>query len=134
LDLIGRVQPGVTASSVEAQMRVELKQWLRAHWGAMDAYQRERFPQQTLFLSPGGAGITSMREEYEHWLQILMTVAGFVLLIVCANVANLMLVRGMERRQQTALSRARFPRTPIKGALQNVRAPWPVAMRYKEEV
>lgn len=106
LDLIGRVQPGVSASSVEAQMRVELKQWLRAHWEVMDAYQREKFPQQTLYLSPGGAGITSMREDYEHWLQILMTVAAFVLLIVCANVANLMLVRGMERRQQTSLSMA----------------------------
>ena len=47
-----------------------------------------------------------MREEYEHWLQILMMVSGFVLLIVCANVANLMLVRGMERRRQTSLSMA----------------------------
>ena len=47
-----------------------------------------------------------MREQYEHWLQILMTVTGFVLLIVCANVANLMLVRGMERRRQTSLSMA----------------------------
>src|SRR5439155_108210 len=63
-------------------------------------------PKQTLFLSPGGAGITSMREEYEHWLQILMMVSGFVLLIVCANVANLMLLRGMGRRRQTSLSMA----------------------------
>lgn len=47
-----------------------------------------------------------MREEYEHWLQILMMVSGFILLIVCANVANLMLLRGMERRQQTSLSMA----------------------------
>ena len=47
-----------------------------------------------------------MREQYEHWLQILMMVSGFVLLIVCANVANLMLVRGMERRRQTSLSMA----------------------------
>ena len=47
-----------------------------------------------------------MREQYEHWLQILMTVTGFVLLIVCANVANLMLVRGMERRRQISLSMA----------------------------
>ncbi len=67
---------------------------------------RAKFLKQTLFLSPGGAGITSMREEYEHWLQILMTVTGFVLLIVCANVANLMLVRGMKRRRQTSLSMA----------------------------
>jgi predicted permease len=106
LDLIGRIQPGATSASIEAQMRVELKQWLRSHWGDMSANDRLRFPKQTLFLSPGGAGITSMREEYEHWLQILMMVSGFVLLIVCANVANLMLVRGLERRRQTSLSMA----------------------------
>jgi predicted permease len=104
LDLIGRIQPGAQASSIEAEMRVELKQWLRSHWGDMDANARATFPEQTLFLRPGGAGITSMREQYEHWLQILMMVSGFVLLIVCANVANLMLVRGMERRRQTSLS------------------------------
>jgi predicted permease len=104
LDLIGRVQPGVSAVSIEAQMRVELKQWIQSHWADLDANGRAVFPQQTLYLSPGGAGITSMREQYEHWLRILMLVAGFVLAIVCANVANLMLVRGMERRQQTSLS------------------------------
>ncbi len=106
LELIGRIQPGATPASLEAEMRVELKQWLRSHWGEMSAKDRAKFPEQTLFLSPGGAGITSMREEYEHWLQILMMVTAFVLLIVCANVANLMLVRGMERRQQTSLSMA----------------------------
>ena len=106
LDLIGRIQPGATPASIEAEMRVELKQWLRSHWGEMSANDRAKFPEQTLFLSPGGAGITSMREQYEHWLQILMMVTGFVLLIVCANVANLMLVRGMERRRQTSLSMA----------------------------
>ncbi len=106
LDLIGRIRPGQAPTSIEAKMRVELKQWLRSHWGEMSAGDRAKFPEQTLFLSPGGAGITSMREEYEHWLQILMLVSGFVLLIVCANIANLMLVRGMERRRQTSLSMA----------------------------
>jgi predicted permease len=72
----------------------------------MDANARLNLPKQTIFLGPGGAGITSMREEFEHWLHILMMVSGLVLLIVCANVANLMLVRGMERRQQTSLSMA----------------------------
>ncbi len=104
LELIGRIQPGANAASIEAEMRVELKQWLRSHWNDMSANDRSRFPEQTLYLTPGGAGITGLREQYEHWLQILMMVSGFVLLIVCANVANLMLVRGMERRRQTALS------------------------------
>ncbi len=106
LDLIGRIRPAVKPPFVEAEMRVELKQWLRSHWGEMSADDRAKFPEQTLFLTPGGAGITSMREQYEHWLQILMMVTGFVLLIVCANVASLMLVRGMERRRQISLSMA----------------------------
>ena len=106
LDLIGRIQPGAKPASIQAEMRVELKQWLRSHWSEMSANDRAKFPKQTLYLSPGGAGITSMREQYEHWLQILMMVSGFALLIVCANVANLMLVRGMERRRQVSLSMA----------------------------
>jgi predicted permease len=106
LHLIGRIQSGAVPASIEAQMRVELKQWLRSHWSDMSANDRARFPDQTLFLRPGGAGITGMREQYEHWLQILMMVSAFVLLIVCANVASLMLVRGMARRRQTSLSMA----------------------------
>jgi hypothetical protein len=93
LELIGRIQPGAKPASIEAEMRVALKDWLRSHWGEMSASDRARFPNQTLYLSPGGAGITGMREQYQHWLQILMMVSGFVLLIVCANVANLMLLR-----------------------------------------
>src|SRR6185312_9852912 len=112
LDLIGRIRPGAKPASMEAEMRVELKQWLRSHWGEMSANDRAKFPHQTLFLRPGGAGISSMREEYEHWLQILMMVSGFVLLIVCANVANLMLVRGMERRRQISLSMALGAQAP----------------------
>jgi predicted permease len=72
----------------------------------MSAGDRAKLSEQTLFLVPGGAGISSMRQRYERWLQILMAVTGFTLLIVCANVANLMLVRGLERRRQTSLSMA----------------------------
>jgi predicted permease len=106
LDLIGRIRPSASPTSIEAEMRVQLKNWLHSHWGKMSANDRALFPQQTLFLRPGGAGITSLREQYEQWLKILMTVSSFVLLIVCANIANLMLVRGMERRRQISLSMA----------------------------
>jgi predicted permease len=112
LHLIGRIRAGVKPTAVEAEMRVELKQWLRSHWGDMSANDRALFPRQTLYLRSGGGGITSMRGQYEHWLQILMVVSGFVLLIVCANVANLMLVRGMERRQQISLSMALGAQAP----------------------
>lgn len=106
LNLIGRVGAGTPVTPIQTQMRVELQQWLRSYIGDMDPNDRTRVAKQTLYLSAGDAGITSMREEYAHWLRILMIVSGFVLLIVCANVANLMLVRGMERRQQTSLSMA----------------------------
>ena len=106
LDLIGRIRAGAAPAAAEAELRVLLKQWLQAHWNEMSATDRARFPAQTLYLSPGGAGITAMREQYTHWLRILMMVTGFVLLIVCANVANLMLVRGLEHRRQTSLSMA----------------------------
>lgn len=104
LYVIGRSRPGSNPTAVEAEMRLELKQWLRAHWADMSAEDRAKFRRQTLLFAPGGAGISAMRDEYEHWLQILMMVSAFVLLIVCANIANLMLVRGLERRRQTSVS------------------------------
>jgi predicted permease len=111
LELIGRIAPGARPAAIEAEMRVKLKQWLRSHWNEMSAVDRAKFSEQTLFLVPGGAGIATMRDRYERWLRILMTVTGFVLLLVCANVASLMLVRGMERRRQTSLSMALGART-----------------------
>jgi predicted permease len=106
LDLIGRIRPGASPDAIQAELRLELIQWLRSHWSDMDANSRKLLPKQTLYLNPGGAGIVSMREQYEHWLNILMLASGLVLAIVCANVANLMLVRGMEQRQQNSLSMA----------------------------
>jgi predicted permease len=106
LDLIGRIRPGTSPASLEPEMRTALKQWLQAHWNQMNPNERALFPGQTLYIRPGGSGISAMRDQYEHWLRILMLAASFVLLIVCANVANLMLVRGMEQCRQTSLCMA----------------------------
>lgn len=106
LDVIGRIRPGANPDTIQAELRLELIQWLDSHWADMDESARKLLAKQTLYLSPGGAGIVSMREQYEHWLNILMLASGLVLAIVCANVANLMLVRGMAQRRQTSLSMA----------------------------
>ena len=123
LALIGRLRPDASPASVEASTRLELTSWLRSHWTEMSANERAKLPEQTLFLRPGGAGITSLREHYQHWLEILMFVTACSLLIVCANVGTLMLVRGMERRRQMALiialgaRRSRVIREPLLESL-----------------
>jgi predicted permease len=106
LNLIGRVQPGANVPALEAQMQVELRQFLESPQAKVDVRQKARIPQQILRLSPGGGGVQTMRSEYQDGLRLLMLVAAFVLLIACANLANLMMVRATTRKQQTSLRSA----------------------------
>src|SRR5579859_2296249 len=106
LDLIGRIAPGADPKKLEAQLQVELKQWLLSPVSKLEQREQGLVPKQTLHLSPGGAGVQMMRDEYQSGLHLLMWVTAFVLLIACANVANLMLVRAASRRQHTAVQTA----------------------------
>src|SRR5205807_5101739 len=106
LDLIGRVRPGTNPKILEAQLQVELHQWLANHVADMTAKEEAVWQKQTLHLTPGGAGISLMREKYKDSLWLLLMAALCVLLVACANIANLLLARGLKDRQQTAVRAA----------------------------
>src|SRR5271163_2591295 len=103
LDLIGRVRPGVNPKSLEAKLKVEFHNWLASHVPDMEPGEKQLWGQQTLHLIPGGSGVAQMRDQYEDGLKLLLIAAACVLLVACANLANLMLARGFKERAQTSI-------------------------------
>jgi putative ABC transport system permease protein len=103
LDVIGRVRPGINSKSLEAKLKVELHDWLASHVPDMEPSEKQLWQRQTLHLIPGGAGVASMRDQYQDGLKLLLIAAGCVLLVACANLANLMLARGFKERAQTSI-------------------------------
>ena len=103
LDLIGRVRPGVHPKSLEAKLKVEFHDWLASHVPDMGPGEKQLWTQQTVRLVPGGGGVEALRDQYEAGLKLLLIAAGCVLLVACANLANLMLARGLKDRAQTSI-------------------------------
>jgi predicted permease len=123
LDIIGRVKPGTDPRTLETQLRTELRQWQMSHYSDLTMQDKEYLPKQQMFLTPGGAGVTDMREEYEGALRVLLIAAACVLLIACANLANLLLARGLKNRQQISLRvalGASRPRLVAKALVESV--------------
>jgi len=106
LNVIGRIAPGATPAAIQAQMQVELRQFLESPLAEIVGPERALIPKQYLRLTSGGGGVQRMQQQYKADLRLLMWIASFVLLIACANLANLMLARSVTSRQQLAVRTA----------------------------
>jgi predicted permease len=97
LYLIGRLRPDAAIGQVQARLTVELQAWLGGHREVVPERDWKDIARQYIRLTPGGRGVEQMQTDYAMGLRLLVTLSGLLLLIACANIANLLLALGASR-------------------------------------
>ena len=106
LYVLGRVKPGVESGSLQAKLSNTLRQWLSTQPAYTLNGAQTEIPKQHVVVTPAGAGVQNMQQEAGNGLHLLMGISGLVLLVACANIANLLLAKGATRRAETSISMA----------------------------
>jgi predicted permease len=104
--IMARLKPDVSLAQAESAMNVVYRQINEQEIKEINNPSksfRERFVSKHLFLRPGQKGRSDLRQQFSTPILVLMGMVGVVLLIACANVANLLLARGAARQKEVAI-------------------------------
>jgi len=105
LFLMGRLKPRISPDQVGSKVTVELQQWLSSGEGASTVgdYDRSQISKQKVLALPAPGGVGFLARDAGKGLRMLMALSALVLLIACANIANLLLAKGTARKLHTSV-------------------------------